>query len=412
MSFGLPAHLAPFAVRRSFVAAEHTLAVTLVVIAILVSMVFQSAQPAAVLWPSFVSLLPMLGLFLIVDRLPVVPWSLSYLVVGGLGVYIYSLTMLNQPIPVQNSDGFSFLAVKIPLILVGGVVLGVRAGIVGAIAGYVTATLAVGLAQVEAAVAVPFDIPTLVTLLVTIGVITLVGFNSPRQLWVLPSLQRAAHFEHVAELRYRVEVRAATLMHDTVLNHLASIASSETNVLDPILRQAIQRDVASLTGEEWLAARPETVDGEDRSARHGWQQSGLYAAIQESRVLGLNISTTGDLVSISRLDRETSLAVGLAVKQCLVNVLKHAGTRDAEVAVYHSESEVSVMVVDDGCGFDEATTGADRLGLRSSVRKRIELVGGTVNVWSTPGRGTSIMIKVPAASHYTSSSLETVRERP
>jgi signal transduction histidine kinase len=53
------------------------------------------------------------------------------------------------------------------------------------------------------------------------------------------------------------------------------------------------------------------------------------------------------------------------------------------------------MVVDTGRGFSEASTGSDRLGLRSSVRRRIELVGGQVNVWSTPGRGTSIMIKIP-----------------
>jgi signal transduction histidine kinase len=67
------------------------------------------------------------------------------------------------------------------------------------------------------------------------------------------------------------------------------------------------------------------------------------------------------------------------------------------VAVYGSDAALSVMVVDTGVGFTEAATGADRLGLRASVRKRIELVGGQVNVWSTPGRGTSIMIKIPVA---------------
>jgi signal transduction histidine kinase len=53
------------------------------------------------------------------------------------------------------------------------------------------------------------------------------------------------------------------------------------------------------------------------------------------------------------------------------------------------------MVVDTGKGFTEAETGIDRLGLRNSVRRRIEAVEGTVQVWSTPGRGTSIMIRVP-----------------
>ena len=92
------------------------------------------------------------------------------------------------------------------------------------------------------------------------------------------------------------------------------------------------------------------------------------------------------------------------MKQCLVNVLKHSGTTHAEVAVYASESELSVMVVDNGSGFTEAATGNDRLGLRTSVRKRIEAVDGSVNVWSTPGRGTSIMIRVPMGTPIPSAS--------
>jgi len=76
-------------------------------------------------------------------------------------------------------------------------------------------------------------------------------------------------------------------------------------------------------------------------------------------------------------------------------VQRHSGVENAEVVVYGSETEVSVMVVDAGRGFSEAETGADRLGLRHSVRRRIEAVGGQVQVWSTPGRGTSVMIRVP-----------------
>jgi signal transduction histidine kinase len=136
----------------------------------------------------------------------------------------------------------------------------------------------------------------------------------------------------------------------------------------------------------------------DARARTDWRGSGLYAAIQESRLMGLEVESTGDLAAIARLDRESSTAVGLAVKQCLVNVLKHSGTTQAEVAVYGSDSDVSVMVVDTGKGFSETETGADRLGLRNSVRRRIEAVEGTVQVWSTPGRGTSIMIRVPVTS--------------
>jgi signal transduction histidine kinase len=58
------------------------------------------------------------------------------------------------------------------------------------------------------------------------------------------------------------------------------------------------------------------------------------------------------------------------------------------------------MVVDAGKGFSVAETGADRLGLRQSVRHRIEAVDGEVQVWSTPGRGTSVMIRVPVSGAH------------
>jgi signal transduction histidine kinase len=276
--------------------------------------------------------------------------------------------------------------------MVGGSTLGIGAGIAWACAGFVVAEMAVALAQLQHGIGLTFDLAGLVAVLTTIAIIPLIGLGSRRQLRAQPLLHRAAQDEQVAELRYRIEVKAATLMHDTVLNHLAAIADSSGDTLDPVLRGLVRRDVESLVGEEWLAVPTDSVD--DRT-RLDWQHSGLFTAIQESRLLGLEVETTGDLAAVGRLDRETSIALGLAVKQCLVNVLKHSGTTHAEVAVYGSESALSVMVVDTGRGFSEASTGSDRLGLRSSVRRRIELVGGQVNVWSTPGRGTSIMIKIP-----------------
>ena len=44
----------------------------------------------------------------------------------------------------------------------------------------------------------------------------------------------------------------------------------------------------------------------------------------------------------------------------------------------------------------EAETGSDRLGLRQSVRKRIERLGGSVVIWSRPGAGTSVLLTLPA----------------
>jgi signal transduction histidine kinase len=134
----------------------------------------------------------------------------------------------------------------------------------------------------------------------------------------------------------------------------------------------------------------------DDPLRADWRHSALFSAVQEARDLSLSVDLTGDPGAIARLTSEQDVAVGLAAKQCLVNVLRHAQVDRAEVVVIGSATDVSVMVIDAGRGFSEQLVASDRLGLRQSVRRRIENVGGEVQLWSTPGRGTSVLIRVPA----------------
>ncbi|MEO7348431.1 MAG: hypothetical protein ABIW32_00985, partial [Terrimesophilobacter sp.] len=140
--------------------AQHTVAFTLLTISVLIGLIFQGAQPSATLWPSVIALVPAIGLLLVFgrvvfSRLRVVVWSLAYLVIGGLGAYLFALGMFVQPIPVHSSDGFSFLGVKVALILVGAGVVGLGVGITGAILGYIMGEMAVGLAKVQ--VGVPIE---------------------------------------------------------------------------------------------------------------------------------------------------------------------------------------------------------------------------------------------------------------
>jgi signal transduction histidine kinase len=83
------------------------------------------------------------------------------------------------------------------------------------------------------------------------------------------------------------------------------------------------------------------------------------------------------------------------VLQCLTNVSTHSGADSAELTVLATELEVCVMVIDAGVGFVEADVEHDRLGMRQSVRGRIADVGGSVQVWTELGEGTSVALLVP-----------------
>jgi signal transduction histidine kinase len=392
MSLQLPPHLAPRSITRSFARALHAVGFTCLGAALVLTLAFQVAYPQDVLWPAMLALVPMGFLLWLDNRGRSFFISASFLAVGAIGVFVFVLTYYNQPHPIVASDAFAPAIVKIPLVIVAGVGSGLLPRVAWCVAGYITAGVASAAAMLVSGATFTFDVPTMLAVVLLIVIFVLANESRRKTRRSQPLLYRAARDEELAALRYRIEVRAAALMHDTVLSHLAAVAGAPPGSDLGNLRATIEHDLDLLVDQEWL--RDERFDAID-SHLLDWQESALYAAIQEAEAMGLQVETTGDFAVILRLDREQSLALGLAVKQCLVNVLRHAGTDRAEVAIDGSPDEVTVMVVDAGRGFSEAETGTDRLGLKQSVRRRVEAIGGAVQVWSTPGRGTSIILRIP-----------------
>lgn len=102
-----------------------------------------------------------------------------------------------------------------------------------------------------------------------------------------------------------------------------------------------------------------------------------------------------------RLPAEVETAVFRAVQEVLSNVARHAGADAVLVQFARTADRLVIQVEDDGVGFDPAevkpTPGSARgLGLLG-LQERMDLVGGTVKVDSTPGRGTDVLIEVPLA---------------
>ena len=59
---------------------------------------------------------------------------------------------------------------------------------------------------------------------------------------------------------------------------------------------------------------------------------------------------------------------------------------------------MALTVVDDGVGFDVDAAWGKGLGL-ISVHERIEAIGGTLQIHSSPGAGTRLAVRVPTSSH-------------
>jgi signal transduction histidine kinase len=366
---------------------------------------YQQARPGADVWPALFPLVGIIILLVILEFRRTNAWAVAYLVVGTAGAFWFAVTLFQAIPTLDETNAEPISLVKASLILVGGAGYSARSSIIWCFLGF-----AVGeLAAVTAALLTPArwvgDITTTSVEIALLLIFITVSLTSARLLRARPRIDRAAIDDEVSTIRRRIEVRAAALMHDTVLSHLAAVAHADDGVLPEDLRTEVSQDLDVLMGENWLSeASPEPLaDG-----RPDWRNSALFIAVQQSRDESLIVDVTGDVSAASRLAWEVDAAVGLAVRQCLVNVMRHADVGRAEVVVIGSDDTISVMVIDAGRGFAGSQVGADRLGLRQSVLRRIELVGGRVRVWSTPGRGTSVMISVPAARH--ANSMAAVRD--
>jgi len=98
-----------------------------------------------------------------------------------------------------------------------------------------------------------------------------------------------------------------------------------------------------------------------------------------------------------RLPAGMELQLLRIVQESLTNVRKHAHANVAEVALERVGDRVTVVVQDDGIGFDPADLGRSefpRFGL-ATMRERAESMGGTVQLESTSGAGTRVVVEVP-----------------
>ncbi len=99
-------------------------------------------------------------------------------------------------------------------------------------------------------------------------------------------------------------------------------------------------------------------------------------------------------LSGERLPAEAETAVYRIVQEALTNVVKHADARHVSVLLTRKNGTVSVMIEDDGRGFDPRSARSDGLGLRG-MQERMALLDGTLVVDSTPGAGTTLVLELP-----------------
>jgi len=130
---------------------------------------------------------------------------------------------------------------------------------------------------------------------------------------------------------------------------------------------------------------------------------GLAPAIRgfaESRLRLANIELRWEAVDeLDDLPEPTTIALFRIAQAAINNVVQHSQASHVRIHLSSTESHVAIEVQDDGLGFDFASlrpspTDTRGLGILG-MKERANLIGGTVELDSEPGQGTTVRIRAP-----------------
>jgi signal transduction histidine kinase len=104
----------------------------------------------------------------------------------------------------------------------------------------------------------------------------------------------------------------------------------------------------------------------------------------------------------SRFDQAIESSVFSIVQEAVNNACRHARAHRIWIQAAEADGALTIEVRDDGCGFDVAPAGNDSssypgFGLRT-MRSRARLARADLSISSSPGRGTSVQLRIPAAA--------------
>jgi signal transduction histidine kinase len=148
--------------------------------------------------------------------------------------------------------------------------------------------------------------------------------------------------------------------------------------------------------------RPSVSDAADLAkalAAEGEQ----FAELHEAQ---FKVTVEGVSRDLHPIVREEGLLIG---REALSNAFRHARARNIEAEISYGDSALQVRIRDDGLGISSSVLDAGgtpgHFGL-VGMRERAKKLGAHLEVWSKPGAGTEIDLRVPADVAYKRSPAE------
>jgi signal transduction histidine kinase len=188
------------------------------------------------------------------------------------------------------------------------------------------------------------------------------------------------------------ELSAALMRIDLCRLHPQEITIEKVNTIRQIIGHALEGVIGIIQN-----MRPTLLD-----------DLGLVAAIKSILALhlgekGINYFINTSRMGDQRFRPELEITLFRIIQEAVVNIARHANSESAFILFKIENSTVYVEIEDDGEGFDLNSLflageheAKDRRGLGLlGMKERVTLIGGKIEVCSSPGNGTRVDIRIP-----------------
>jgi len=226
-----------------------------------------------------------------------------------------------------------------------------------------------------------------------------------------PLLERASLFDRRVQREHdlvaageRRLLRLGFDLHDGPLQEIVALADEirqASSQISAVVPDDYQQRVRGRFND--VHARLRALDESLRQIAHSIRATTVVARpvadAVEAELMALETATgiqgelhaEGDLSSLSDSQKIVLFRV---VQEALSNVRKHSEAAKVSIVLRSKRTFVDLTVTDDGCGFDPRKLDTGRLGF-AGISERVRLLGGAVEIETSPGAGTTVRATLP-----------------
>ena len=204
----------------------------------------------------------------------------------------------------------------------------------------------------------------------------------------------------VSEAEQKERRRLACILHDHIQQSLVAAR---------LRAEVLANEAASESTQEHLKVILQSINDTITVARtlavelvppllheQGLPQALEWLATQFKQQFGLTVDVIAGTKCTPKNENDRDLLFQ-AVRELLLNIVKHAKVKKAEVRLTCNASEISIEVRDHGTGFNPKLSSGNSFGL-FNIRERLQAHGGDLIIESQRGKGTRVGLSLPVSS--------------